>query len=727
MAANPNWESLAIQIPGQDLLEGARAAMEALMVYLEVLKAILETVKVFLVDFGNPIKALVEALLQLVIDLFESLRRTGLYGWFDVPNPLVDPNFNRFVGGFQAFISRFKAGLYDARDPNRPQPVSGATNGGFLIIVADAEEPLALMRYMEVLMRFFGKEFTTPEYLAPANFKVLPVGAAGDPILAVTKVFQLQPKQIAVEWSLPPATSPGDPGFSDLIQSASTNFVPPRFLIEKSEVNPAVGEVDVSQLSEATATGQVVMSQRTHFRERGTGPFLARKVRLNDQYGNPFIKFQKYIVVDATHETATFLLGQLGTFRYIDSEVEQNKTYYYRVRAYSGALAVSGTSLTFEPPKTNVIDQNPYIEWPASDSNDKPVMGRASPIAPIMIPTYPDKFDVIETLKRLFQTAFSLNFHLPMPKGAKFDADGVAIEPTQNSDVGKGSLTALAGPLTSFQAIPLIGDSVSRITDVTAAFQRDPATGLLPEAPWNDSRVVRNSARLANIVAGAMLQANAAVAFKSLMEGAFPKGTPPTDAITATSIADMVFRITAVQDPQAAGQKAVQDAGVLYSDVFADPTVRLNVLAAADFCKAFTLIGASPDWIQVSVLRDIAPWSGQLIYELLAKMQALTDAYAGVMAELKAFIDLIVAKIDTLERFLQYLISILDFVEGLSLGFYVLNVPETSGGVGEWVSLIDNAGGTPPPSGPGGYTGGVGIAYVAPDVTPYATALGLIF
>lgn len=720
MAANPNWQALSIQIPGQDLLEGARAAMESLMVYLEVLKAVLETVKVFLVDFGNPIKALVEALLKLVLDLFESLRRTGLYGWFDVPDPLVDPNFNRFVGGFQAFLSRFKAGLYDARDPNRPQPVAGATNGGFVIIVADAEEPLALQRYIQTLLRFFGKEFTTPQYQAPSNFKVLPVGEAGDPILAVTKVFQFQPDKIAVEWSLPPATPPGDPGFSDLIQAASMNFVPPRFLVEKSEINPAVGEVEVGQLGDASAAGPVVMNQQTYFRARGKEELITRKIRLTDQYGDPFIKFQQYFVIDAAHETATFLLGQLGTFRFIDSDVEQEKTYYYRVRAYSGSLAVSGTSVQFEEPKTNVIDQNPYIEWPASDAGDPPVMGKASPVAQIMIPTYPEKFDVIENLRRLFQTAFSLNFHLPVPA----DVENAEEDPI---NIGRGSLATLAGPLTGFQAKPLVGASVSSIAAVTAAFQPDPATKLLPENPWNDSRVVYNSSRLSIIVSGAMLQANAAVAFKTLMEGPFPKGTPQVEGLNASNISQMVMKITEVQEPQEVGQPAVQAAGVLYGKVFEDREVRLNVMAATEFCKAFTLVGAPPDWIQISVLRDIAPWSGQLIYDLLAKMQALLDAYAGVISELKIFIDLLVQKIDTLERFLQYLISILDFIEGLSLGFYILNVPETPGGVGEWVSLIDNAGGTPPPSGPGGYTGGVAIAYVAPDVTPYAKALGLIF
>lgn len=724
----PNWESLSIEIPGKDLLEKARNILETLMVYLEVLKAVLETVKAFLIDFGNPIRALVEALIQLILAIFTALKQTGIYGWFDIPNPLIDPNFNRSVGGFEAFTTRFKAGLYDSRDPNRPQPVAGVTKGGFTLIVADAEGPLGLLRLIQVLLRFFGKEFLTPQYPAPANFKVLPLGKDGDPILSIVKLFQDQPTSVVVEWSLPPATSPGDPGFSDLIQAFSTNFIPPRFLIEKSEVNPAVGEVDISLLGDAAAAGQVVATIPTNFEARGRpGATISRKVRLVDEYGDPFVKFQKYIVIDSSTNTSTFLLGQLGTFRYIDDEVELNKTYFYRVRAYSGGLAVSGDSVAFAQPKTDVIDQTSFIEWPGTDPTDPPVMGKASPTTPIRIPTYPPNFDVIETLKRLFQTAFSLNFHLPLPDVDKFDANGLAIDPTPNSDIGKGSLTTLAGPLTSFQAIPLVGDTVAGVLDVTAKFQRDPVTGRLPEAPWNDSGVQRNASRLATIVAEAMLSANSAVAFKALMEGPYPKGTPNVTGLTATTIAGLVFEITKVQEPQVAGQGAVQSAGVLYGNAFADPQVRLNVLAAVNFCKAFTLGGAPPDWIQISLLRDIVPWSGQLLYELLAKMQALLDAYNGVIDEIKSFIDLIVRKINVLEQFLEYLISILDFIEGLSLGYYILSAPDIEGDIGAWVSLIDSAGGTKPPSGPGGYTGGVALAYVAPDIGAFSEAFSLIF
>jgi hypothetical protein len=728
MAAPPNWESFSIQLPGQDLLEGARSALETLMVYLEVLKAILETVKAFLVDFGNPIRALVEALIQRIIQLFEALKRTGIYGWFDVPDPTKDPNFNRFVGGFPAFTTRFKAGLYDSRDPNRPQPIPVVTKSGFVIIVADAEGPLGLIHLIKVLLDFLGKDFLAPQYLAPANYKVLPLGDDGDPILSVAKLFQDQPKSVVIEWALPPSIVPGDPGFSDLFGAIATQFIPPKFLIEKSEQNPAVGEVDISNLGDADATGQVVATIPTKFESRGKpGQDIQRKVRLTDQYYDPFFKFQKYINIDATTNTATFILGQLGTYRYIDNDVELNKTYYYRVRAYSGSLDISGTTINWKPPETNIIDSTVFIEWPGTDPKDAPVMGKATPVSAIRIPTYPANFDVIENLKRLFQTAFSLNFHLPPPEGAKFDSNGLPISPTENADIGKGSLTTLAGPLSSFRAVPLVGDDGIGSTDVTAIFQPNEATGELPELPWNNSLVRRNSARLANIVAGAMLEANNASAFKALMEGAFPYGVPDVDSLTATSTSELVFEITKVQDPVEAGQGGVQTAGVLYGDVFGNDEVRLNVLHAVNWCKSFTLGGTPPDWIQISLLRDIVPWSGQLLYNLLAMMQALLDAYQGVIDELKAFIDLLIRKIDTLEAFLAYLISILDFILSLSVGFYILSVPEVEGDVNDWVELIDNAGGTPPPSGPGGYTGGVAFAYVAIDIGPFAEAFKLIF
>ena len=74
----PNWQALQIQIPGSDFLESVRNVLETLLTFLEVLKTVLETVKTFLLDFGNPIKAIVEGLIKLILTLFQALKQTGL-------------------------------------------------------------------------------------------------------------------------------------------------------------------------------------------------------------------------------------------------------------------------------------------------------------------------------------------------------------------------------------------------------------------------------------------------------------------------------------------------------------------------------------------------------------------------------------------------------------------------------------------------------------------------
>ena len=74
-----DWQTLVIKPVGKDLLEPVRQVLETLLIFLEILKAILDTIKTFLIDFGNPIRALVEALIRLVeeerLDRIESLTK----------------------------------------------------------------------------------------------------------------------------------------------------------------------------------------------------------------------------------------------------------------------------------------------------------------------------------------------------------------------------------------------------------------------------------------------------------------------------------------------------------------------------------------------------------------------------------------------------------------------------------------------------------------------------
>ena len=60
------------------------------------------------------------------------------------------------------------------------------------------------------------------------------------------------------------------------------------------------------------------------------------------------------------------------------------------------------------------------------------------------------------------------------------------------------------------------------------------------------------------------------------------------------------------------------------------------------------------------------------------------------------------------------------------LNFALLNVPSIEGDISNWISTIEGAQNAPT-SGPKGYTGGIMLAYLAPDITALSAALGLLF
>lgn len=722
-----DWQALAIKIPGSDFLEKTRNILETLLVYLDIVKALLQTVETFLVDFPNPVAALLKALLALIQQLFNSLKQTGLYFYLDIPNPVQDPNFHRHLGGYQGFTRRFLGSLSDGKDPYRPQPSPGQTKSGFVIILADATDIFALLRLLKVLLKFFNKELAAPKYAAPGNFKVLPAAKKlnsknpADPILGVAAVFGVTLNGFVLEWTPSTTIRPPDPGYGDLVTSVESEFVPQKFLIEKT--------------SRVGGPAPILGGHLTQFASRDGKP-ISRQVTLRDESGDVFKTFEKYIVIDSTGSgngnflanAGTFIQGQAGKFRWIDTDVKPDTTYYYRVRAFSGKLDITNGALTLPPPKSDKEGDIPIQHW-SSSTTDAPILGRPTSVVRARLPNTPADFNVLATLENIFKAAFTLGFHLPLDPLATFDQTGRPTGDTAAAEVGRSSLTTQAGVLGYVIPIP---------SPQNQQLEQDPVTKTYPDVFYNQFIVKQQSKRLATIVGAALLEQNAAIlSFRSLVQGALPYpvgATPDTYLAGVASIEKLAAGIVQLPDPQTSDGKTVEFPMIpgpkvyaTFSFAYADVNTRLNMLKVVQFIKSFTLGGVPPDWIQVSVLRDIVPWSGQFIYDLLSSIDALLAAFKGIFDDIKAFIDQLVRKIDTLERFVQYLISILDFLTGFSAGFYILSVSSTDGGIPDWANQLNGAGGTVPSSGPGGYSGGVAIAYVAPNVDAFAKALALLF
>jgi archaellum component FlaC len=705
-----NWEALQIKIPGQDLMEDVRSSLEALVTFMEIIKALLETISLFLIDFGNPIRAIVQSLLTLIQELFNSLKQTGLFALFDVPNPTQDPNFDRFKGGYQAFVERFKASLFDSKDPFRPQPAAGQTLSGFVIIVADAETVFGLLRLIKILLRFFGKEISSAKYAAPANVRIFPAGskpgATGgtnfDPILQVASVFGATLKGFAIEWSLATNQYPPDPGFNDLLASVSSELIPQNWLIEKT--------------SNSGGPITLTLNAETNFEDK-RGKAIKRTIPVRDENGDYFRVFEKYIVIDPTTSTSTFLLGQLGRFRYLDSLVNKDTTYYYRIRAFSGPLVVTVNNTIDFPAPEQKADTGEYIQrWPSSDPNNPVIMGRPSGIVTCRIPNIPADFDVITALENTFKMAFALGFHNPLDPTATFDANGRPTGSTSATKVGQGSLMNLGGALSD-----IIPTAISSV-------QKNPVTEEYPDVVQNYLSVKFQSSRLAQVVSASLLENSAMLnPLRDLYQGAIPLPIPSVGNFKGSNstIEKMVTAFNNIPDDFPSADHP--EVYLTSNSAFKDVNTRLNLLQAVTLIKSFTLGGTPPDWTSVSLLRDIIPWSGQFIYDLLNRIDALLDAFKSAIEEIKAFIDTVVRKIDILERFIKYLIEILNYLDSFSAGFYFLSVPSTAGGIPGWISAIDNAGGTKPPSGPGGYSAGVSLAYAGTNIDSFVTAFNLIF
>lgn len=722
-----DWQALQIKIPGKDLLEQVRNVMETLVVFLDVLKTILDTISLFLIDFGNPLRAIVEALLNLILQLFDSLKRTGLFGYFDVPNPLKDPGFDQFKGGYQAFTQRFKASLLDSKDPFRPQPAPGVNRSGFVLIVADAETVFGMLRLVKILLRFFGKELTSPQYTAPVNVKVFPAGqkpgvlggTSVDPLLQVASVFGAVLKGLAIEWSLATNQQPPDPGFNDLVATVGSEFIPQRWLIEKT--------------GREGGPDTVVVNEETRFEDKKGKP-ISRKRRVRDESGDYFRNFEKYYVLDPSTNGVSFFLGQLGTFRYIDTDVTKDKTYYYRVRAFSGPLDVADDgTLNLPAPEINMLTGELIQRWPSKDPTNPVIVGRPSGIMTGRVPNIPIDFDVISVLKATFRMAFALGFHLELSPDSTFDSNGANTGSTSPIQVGRGSLTNLGGPLSRvFPSLDnnfLLGSggiqfsADGAITEVV----QDPSTKQYPDVTYNYFNVKLHSARLTNAVTQALLDNSTfLVPLRAIFQGPIPRPIPSKGYLSgSTTIEKMVTSfITLPNDfPNVYDPKVYET----YEAAYLDTNTRLNLLSVINYIKAFTLGGVPPDWVSISLLRDIIPFSGQFIYDLLSRIDALLEAFKSATAEIQAFIDLLIRKIDAMERFIKFLIEILSYLDSFSAGFYLLSVPDTDAGIPGWISAIDQAGGTPPPSGPGGYTAGIALAYAGPNIDAFTKAFGLIF
>ena len=142
--------------PINDVIAKIDSVLAFLIAVLNIVNKILEVVKVFLVGLLDPIRAIVEAIIEEIRNIIQDLKQLGVYITGDWKLFDADKNFVDLVGGYQGYERRMVARLLDTSDPGRPDfSSSSAVVGAFFY--ASSGDVAKLIRLVQTLVRFFGQ------------------------------------------------------------------------------------------------------------------------------------------------------------------------------------------------------------------------------------------------------------------------------------------------------------------------------------------------------------------------------------------------------------------------------------------------------------------------------------------------------------------------------------------------------------------------------------------
>jgi hypothetical protein len=411
-----SWNTLSLKF---DPLAPLKPPLQAVLVILEVVEAILEAllaiIKAFLLDFGNPLKALIALLLAAIRAIINQLKATG----FSIL--VVHPDFSRqdfaqillsASGSYPRFESKVVSKFYDSSDVFRPQYPPGSSVAMFVFYIG-TDSPGDLITQLFALLRLINTPAVLSALPAPVSVKVNPVRKSGSPVANFAGLFDSKETlndQLVVEWQMP--TNPGGSGafgFVNAMTSFYNSFRFPNFIVERSETPQ--GELVQSEVNTPVA-GKQIKQITTKYKLASP----ETKVSVKEPNGTVYRNFKKKIKVSG----ADLAEGAfVGTYRYIDKDgLKPGTPYYYRVRAYFGdateylgcedANAIIGNS--------NVVPKNngqPLIKY-----GNNVVMGPVSEVRRGFVPNLPTgsfSFNPYESVNDAVKAGLLLNFDLPAP------------------------------------------------------------------------------------------------------------------------------------------------------------------------------------------------------------------------------------------------------------------------------------------------------------------------
>lgn len=157
--------------PVQPVLNTVDGVLELLIDALNVLQALLDTIKAFIVGLLDPIRALVEAIINEIRAFINDLRNLGAYLYLGDTARAQYP-YQDLVGGYAGFQRRMVTAYTDTSDPKRPV-FSGSTAvlSVYFYLSVQVTDIYKIIELVVALCRFFGG-FTNKSLPYPAPIPV---------------------------------------------------------------------------------------------------------------------------------------------------------------------------------------------------------------------------------------------------------------------------------------------------------------------------------------------------------------------------------------------------------------------------------------------------------------------------------------------------------------------------------------------------------------------------
>jgi len=377
------WKPFQIPVPDAvtETADRMSTILKKFRTVLNIILTVLDTAKMFIIDLGNPLKIVLELIVNFIISILNELNQGVALHFLPIAPIVQGQTLLEMKGGIDNFNRKLQASFYDTADSFRPQYTANADLGGF-IIAFDSGNAAEIL---DIVLRFFKLigESISQNMPAPDNVVAIPVDKDGDDIVSGFSGMVSVAEGIKLRWTV--AASGGI--------SMIDSFIPSKWRIERHR----------------TRTGDPFLVDEEITNAAGEKTTIKRQVV--DTSGRPVFLWEH--VEDISSSDKEFWQGfGTGTYSYTDKNVEEGETWYYRIRSI-----VSSQPPPIDISSSDVIDGVLYVTG---------IMG--VPCTPIeaFVPGKPEGMlgNPIKALSDTMLAALILGFHIPYKDAPSFEGHG---------------------------------------------------------------------------------------------------------------------------------------------------------------------------------------------------------------------------------------------------------------------------------------------------------------